>query len=105
MFFDGSCRHPKIFGSENLSHTSHPSYLVTEHHITELAFVRLNSQVNSQMPFQIALLHKLLGAMGALVSGTNMDEKMFIEAVSSVELLVTVGANMHLRKSENLKLQ
>lgn len=57
------------------------------------------------MPFQIALLDKLLGAMGALVSGTNMDEKMFIEAVSSVELLVTVGANMHLRKSENLKLQ
>ena len=38
------------------------SYLVTEHHLTEVAFVRLDPQVDPNMTLQVALLDKLLRA-------------------------------------------
>ena len=63
---------------------------VTEGHSTELTLVRLDSKVNSDMPFQITFLHKFFWAMRALVSRANMNKHMFVERVSSVKFFATM---------------
>ena len=66
--------------------------LVTEGHLTELALVRLDPEVDSNVPLQVALLHKLLGAVRALVPWTYMDQHVLVKAVPPVKLFSTVVA-------------
>ena len=68
------------------------SPLVTEGHLAELALVRLDPKVDSNVPLQVALLHKLLWAVRTLVPWTNMDQHVLIKAVPPVEFFSTVVA-------------
>ena len=63
---------------------------VTEHHVTELALVGFDSQMNSQMSFEIAFLHKLFGTVSAFVSRSHVYQQVFIEGISSVKLFATM---------------
>ena len=47
--------------------------LVAESHLAELALVRLDPQVDPDVPLQVALLDKLLGTVWAFVPWANVD--------------------------------
>ena len=66
--------------------------LVTEGHLAELALVRLDPEVDSNVALQVALLHKLLGAVRTLVPWTYMDQHVLVKAVPPVKLFSTVVA-------------
>jgi len=68
------------------------SPLVTEGHLAELALVRLDPEVDSNVALQVALLHKLLGAVRTLVPRTYMDQHVLVKAVPPVKLFSTVVA-------------
>ena len=64
--------------------------LVAESHLAELALVRLDPQVDPDMPLQVTLLDKLLGTVWTLVPWTNVDQHVLVEAVPAVKFLPTV---------------
>ena len=66
--------------------------LVTEGHLAELALVRLDPEVDSNVSLQVALLHKLLGAVRTLVPWTNVDQHVLVKAVPPVKLFSTIVA-------------
>ena len=66
--------------------------LVAESHLAELALVRLDPQVDSNVALQVALLHKLLRAVGTLVPWTNVDQHVLIKAVPPVKFFSAIVA-------------
>ena len=68
------------------------SPLVAESHLAELALVRLDPQVDPNVSLQVALLHKLLWAVGTLVPWTNVDQHVLIKAVPPVEFFSAIVA-------------
>ena len=66
--------------------------LVTEGHLTELALVRLDPEVDSNVSLQVALLHKLLRAVRTLVPWTNVDQHVLVKAVPPVKFFSTIVA-------------
>merc|ERR550532_1113744 len=66
--------------------------LVAESHLAELALVRLDPQVDSNVALQVALLHKLLRAVGTLVPWTNVNQHVLIKAVPPVEFFSAIVA-------------
>ena len=53
--------------------------LVAEGHGAEVAGVGLDAQVDPHMAIEVALLHKLLGAVGALVPRSVVDQNVLLK--------------------------
>ena len=68
------------------------SPLVAEGHLAELALVRLDPKVDSNVAFQVALLHELLRAVRTLVPWTDVDQHVLVETVPPVEFFSTIVA-------------
>ena len=65
---------------------------IAKRHVTMLALVRTDAQMDANVTLEVRLLDELLGTVRALVSGTHVDQHVLAERIAPSKLFAAIGA-------------